>query len=217
MKRRNSFILLAGIILNFNFIMGQQKIKENEDYLFTIKTKYGEMKMVLFDKTPKHRDNFIKLVSEKFYDSTTFHRVINNFMIQGGDPNTKPGGRNDMAGMGNVGYMIDPEFVPEYTHVKGAVAAARTNNPQKRSSGCQFYIVQNDNGAHFLDREYTVFGQVIAGFDVIDKISLVPKDNKDKPLENVYMTIRYEILDKSKISKLYNYDYNNPQNVDYKK
>ncbi len=217
MKIRMSIILLASIIFNLNFIMGQQKIKDNEDYLFTIKTKYGEMKLVLFDKTPKHRDNFIKLVSDKFYDSTTFHRVINKFMIQGGDPNTKPGGRNDMAGMGNVGYMIDAEFVPEYTHVKGALAAARTNNPQKRSSGCQFYIVQNDDGTHFLDKEYTVFGQVISGFDVIDKISLVPKGPNDKPLENVYMTITYEILPKSKIEKMYNYDYNNPQKVDYKK
>jgi len=116
-----------------------------KDYLVTIHTDYGEMKAVLYDETPKHKENFIKLINEGFYDSLLFHRVINNFMIQGGDPDSKNAEAGIPLGQGGPGYQVDAEFVGKYHHKKGALSAARQGddmNPQKKSSGSQFYIVQ---------------------------------------------------------------------------
>ena len=184
--------------------------------LVEIETPYGNILVQLSDSTPKHQDNFIKLVEEGAYDSLLFHRVIDGFMIQGGDPDSKNAKRGQPLGSGSLGYQIDPEFVDELVHVKGALAAARTNNPQKRSSASQFYLVhgrpitdamlnqieaqkgfrytkaQRDKykevgGAPFLDRDYTVYGQVVDGLDVIDKIAKVRKDSRDRPLEDVRM------------------------------
>ena len=119
--------------------------KNETEPIVKITTEYGDIKIRLYDKTPKHRDNFLKLVDEKFYDGLLFHRVINHFMIQGGDPTSKNAGPDVMLGEGDVDYRIDAEFVPEYFHKKGVLAAAREGddtNPERKSSGAQFYIVQ---------------------------------------------------------------------------
>jgi peptidyl-prolyl cis-trans isomerase B (cyclophilin B) len=180
----------------------------------------------LYDNTPLHRDNFIKLIKQGFYDSLLFHRVIDDFMIQGGDPASKNAADGVQLGNGSApGERIPSEFKPNLFHKKGALAAARDDNPQKASSNCQFYIVDgkpmadtelNDyytkrvqqsnpqfnwtktqrevynriGGTPFLDQGYTVFGEVISGLDVIDKIAKAPKDAANRPLQNVRMKIR---------------------------
>lgn len=265
---------------------------KKKDQVVTISTSFGEMKAVLFDDTPKHKENFLKLVNEGFYNGTTFHRVIKQFMIQGGDPNSKddnPG--ND--GQGGPGYTIEAEINPRYYHVKGALSAARlgdAQNPEKRSSGSQFYVVQgktmtaqevetigeNANaqkkynlfqtvtreeqyreklmegikaqregdkakeqevtaffqkivdermaaegelpemsvnqkaayrtlgGTPHLDQQYTVFGMVIAGLDVLDKIAEQPTGGAQgsTPNEKIAMTVSVEELSVKKIAKL---------------
>ena len=121
--------------------------KNETEPIVKITTEYGDIKIRLYDKTPKHRDNFLKLVEEKFYDGLLFHRVINHFMIQGGDPTSKNAGPDVLLGEGDVDYRIDAEFVPEYFHKKGVLAAAREGddtNPERKSSGAQFYIVQGN-------------------------------------------------------------------------
>jgi peptidylprolyl isomerase/peptidyl-prolyl cis-trans isomerase B (cyclophilin B) len=164
------------------------------------------MTALLYNATPKHKENFIKLANEGFYNGTTFHRIIKNFMIQGGDPNSKDSiPFND--GQGGPGYTIPAEFVPSLKHVKGAIAAARMGdqvNPQKASSGSQFYIVQNEKGTPFLDGSYTVFGQVIQGLDVIDKIADQPKDQRDRPLKNISIKVTAKKTKVKKILKQYN-------------
>jgi cyclophilin family peptidyl-prolyl cis-trans isomerase len=246
--------------------------KSTDGKIVLIKTEFGDIKVKLYDDTPKHRDNFIKLVSEGFYDDLLFHRVINHFMIQGGDPNSRNAQPDIPLGNGSPGYTIPAEINPKYFHKKGALAAARLGgprNPGKESSGSQFYIVhgavyrpgqldtmeisinkqkkdlmmkerfQNENskfakfqenndragfdklvaeitmevdsiydagqkftmsaerreaystigGYPSLDGEYTVFGEVIEGFDVIDKIAAVKTNSANRPLENVKMKI----------------------------
>ena len=184
-----------------------------------VTTDSGVMVIRLYDKTPKHRDNFIKLASAHFFDSLLFHRVIRGFMIQGGDPQSKNAPAGTMLGGGDVGYTIPAEFDSSLFHKKGALAAARTENPEKASSGCQFYIVQGraatdqelDNleiqkgikyspakrkiyttigGTPFLDMLYTVFGEVESGLEVIDKIASVPTIPGDRPVGDVHMYIQ---------------------------
>lgn len=116
--------------------------RKKKDYLVTLNTEFGPMRLVLYDQTPKHKENFIKLVNQKFYDSLLFHRIIQSFMIQGGDPNSRKALADQPLGNGDVGYTVPAEFVPALFHKKGALSAARDNNPQKSSSGCQFYVVQ---------------------------------------------------------------------------
>lgn len=196
-------------------------IKAPERCLVEVQTAYGNMLVQLYDDTPKHRDNFLKLAEEGFYDSLLFHRVIDGFMIQGGDPNSKDAKANEPLGGGGPGYQIDAEFEAGHLHVKGALAAARTGdrvNPERKSSGSQFYIVQGRavqemmlqniqkksgiryeeedietykevGGTPFLDGQYTVFGQVIEGLDVIDKIAKVSKDGRDRPETDVRMKV----------------------------
>lgn len=177
-----------------------------KDKVVTITTPQGDIKLILFDQAPLHKENFLKLAESGFYNGTTFHRIIENFMIQGGDPNSKNESPND-DGAGSNGYTIPAEFNPELKHVRGAVAAARTENPKKESSGCQFYIVQNELGTHFLDMNYTVFGQTIAGLEVVDAIAKQPKDYRDRPLADVKMTVKVETLKKKDITKKYGYQY----------
>jgi peptidyl-prolyl cis-trans isomerase B (cyclophilin B) len=180
-------------------------------------TNMGTLKIELYDNTPQHRDNFIKLVEQGFYDSVLFHRIIPSFMIQGGDPDSKGAPAGKMLGMCGPGYTVPAEFVDSNLHVKGALAAARMGdqmNPTKASSGSQFYIVQGQSlsdgmldqiegmkkikytpeqrslykekgGTPFLDRDYTVFGELVEGFDVLDKISAVARDRGDRPNEDV--------------------------------
>jgi cyclophilin family peptidyl-prolyl cis-trans isomerase len=184
-----------------------------------VSTSFGDIKIRLYDQTPLHRDNFIKLVEKGFYDSLLFHRVIYEFMIQGGDPDSKNAPSGKLLGEGDIGYRIPAEFVDTIFHKKGVLAAARDNNPEKASSGCQFYIVQGkvrsneelDNyeramgrkfspqqrkiyttvgGTPHLDGSYTVFGEVTEGQDVVDKIAAVKVDLNSRPLEDVRMTIR---------------------------
>jgi cyclophilin family peptidyl-prolyl cis-trans isomerase len=119
-----------------------KKPSKRKDYLVTINTDYGIMRLILYDQTPKHKENFIKLTKEKFYDGLLFHRIIQKFMIQGGDPESRTAKSEQMLGNGDVKYTIPAEFVPTLFHKKGALAAARDNNPEKASSGCQFYVVQ---------------------------------------------------------------------------
>ncbi len=186
-----------------------------------IETDSGIMVAKLFNETPLHRDNFVKLVTENFYDSLLFHRVIKNFMIQGGDPDSKNAQPGAMVGEGGLPYTITPEFDSSLFHKKGALAMAREGddvNPKKASSSTQFYIVegkpvtdkemdkmetrfkikipenhravyQTIGGTPFLDMNYTVFGEVISGLEVIDKIANAAKDGNDRPLKDVRMKI----------------------------
>lgn len=174
----------------------QQKQKEAmatlatlpEEPVFDIVTNLGTMRVKLYSQTPKHRENFAKLALSGYYNGLLFHRVISNFMIQGGDPLTKDPANADKFGTGGPGYTVPAEFVPEYTHKKGALAAARRGdaaNPMKESSGSQFYIVQSEAACAQLDGDYTVFGETISGLDVIDKIASVQTDQRDRPLNDV--------------------------------
>lgn len=153
-----------------------------------IKTTDGTMTVKLYADTPLHRDNFVKLARKGFYDGLLFHRIIKGFMIQGGDPLTKDSTQVAMYGTGGPGYTIPAEIVPGHTHKKGALAAARRGdqaNPAKASSGSQFYIVQDADGCRHLDGEYTIFGEVIDGLNVIDKIAAERTDFRDRPLRKV--------------------------------
>ena len=158
-----------------------------EEPVFDIVTNLGTITVKLYSKTPKHRDNFEKLALTGYYNGLLFHRVINGFMIQGGDPFTRDTSAASVAkyGQGGPGYTIPAEFVPEYKHKKGALAAARRGdvaNPMKESSGSQFYIVQDEKACAQLDGAYTVYGETIKGFDIIDRIAQVATDNRDKPV-----------------------------------
>lgn len=185
-----------------------------------ITTPFGDIKIRLYNSTPKHRDNFIKLANEKFYDYTLFHRVIKEFVVQGGDPDSKDAHVLDVLGNGGPGYLLDPEIGA--IHVKGAIAAARlddSQNPERKSSGSQFYIVQGNavteadldqweaqkgikytpeqrklylekGGLPFLDMDYTVFGEVVEGLDVIDRMSNVSTSRYDRPTEDLRMIVK---------------------------
>ena len=210
------------VFLSFLFGVNAQKIDKqggNTDkvYYVKIETTYGDIVVKLYNETPKHRDNFLKLVKEGTYDGVLFHRVIQNFMIQGGDPNSRNAKKGEMLGNGELGYTLPAEFVPSLYHKKGALAAARQAdqvNPEKRSSSCQFYIVQGEKwdaeklkrvetsmgksftkeqaevyatlgGTPFLDGDYTVFGEVVEGLEVVDKIAAVACGPMNRPLEDV--------------------------------
>lgn len=183
-----------------------------------MKTTAGDITLILYDDTPMHRDNFIELINKKFYNGVLFHRVIPQFMIQTGDPNSKTAKAGDRLGFGSPGYTIPAEFRPALYHKKGALAAARTGgdaNPNKESSGSQFYIVVGQplsaaeldrleqtnrhpkftaeqrkvyttiGGYPFLDYDYTVFGEVTKGLDVVEKISQAQRDPADRPLNDI--------------------------------
>ena len=148
-----------------------------------IKTSMGTIVFELLpDVAPKMVDNFKDLAKSGFYNGTTFHRVINGFMIQGGDPNSKDSDPSN-DGMGEGPRKMPAEFTTKYSHVRGMVSTARANDPN--SGSCQFFIVQKDST--FLDNKYTIFGRVLEGMDVVDTISNVPKDKNDRPLKNVTM------------------------------
>ena len=201
-------LLLWLICLMINTDAKNRKIK--------IVTSKGTIVVLLSDKTPKHRDNFIKLVKQKFYDSILFHRVIKQFMIQAGDPNTKQPEPGKRYGSGGLNYKIPAEFDSTLFHKRGVLAAARNDNPEKASSSCQFYIVQGKlftdstlneveikrlggrriplqlrevyktvGGTPHLDQNYTVFGHVVKGMEVVDKIASVEKDQFDRPKEDI--------------------------------
>lgn len=287
MKRILSFLSLGALILL------SQCSQDSSDYVVTIKTNQGDMIAILYDETPKHKANFIKLAKEHYFDSLLFHRVIEGFMIQGGDPDSKKAQPGQNLGMGGPGYTVDAEIIPQYFHEKGALSAARLGdqqNPAKASSGSQFYVVQGRiilpedldglridqgklnagfqqimrnpanqslidslnmlymagdipayqrkvfslvprieketgmkiykevseerikayttiGGAPHLDGDYTVFGKVISGLEVIDKIAKLPRDNSDRPLEDVRMIVTVEEMPREKITELYGYKF----------
>jgi cyclophilin family peptidyl-prolyl cis-trans isomerase len=212
-------IILALLTLSNLSCIAQKKEKQTR---ILLSTSYGDIKMVLYNETPQHRDNFIKLVKDEFFNGTLFHRVIKGFMIQGGDPESKNAKPDQMLGNGGPGYTVPAEFNAKFIHKKGALSAARLGdggNPKKASSGSQFYVVQGKittpaeleqigkrngitytaeqikeygttGGTPFLDMNYTVFGEVIEGFDVIDKIAAVKKGRGDRPVEDVAMTLK---------------------------
>ena len=159
-----------------------------EEPQFDIITNYGRIRVKLYKKTPKHRDNFAKLALSGYYDGLLFHRVINNFMIQGGDPLTRDTSMVARYGTGGPDYTIPAEFVPEYKHKKGALAAARKGdiaNPYRESSGSQFYLVQSPEACAQLDGAYTVFGETVEGIATIDKIAAVKTGPRDLPVKPV--------------------------------
>lgn len=268
--KRFAFILI--MVLLATIISCGSSDTNTEGTVVSIKTEFGEIKVRLYDETPEHKKNFIKLVDEGFYNDLLFHRVMNNFMIQGGDPDSKGAAAGIRLGGGSPGYTVPAEFIPKYFHKKGALAAARKggpSNPEKRSSGSQFYIVQGDvfsagkldtmemslnskaknemmkekfeassekldafktnnnrdgfniyiaeiraevdsiyeSGEKFvftpeqreayttiggypsLDGEYTVFGEVIEGLDILDKIAVVETDKQNRPVVDVKMQV----------------------------
>jgi cyclophilin family peptidyl-prolyl cis-trans isomerase len=161
------------------------KMETPKEVVVLLQTTLGNITLKLYNETPLHRDNFVKLVESGFYDGLLFHRVIKDFMIQGGDPDSKDAPAGKMLGMGGPGYTVPAEILPQITHKKGSLAAARDGNPQKASSGSQFYIVHNNNGTPHLDGQYTVFGETMEGLDVIDKIAVVQTDGSARPVEDV--------------------------------
>jgi cyclophilin family peptidyl-prolyl cis-trans isomerase len=228
MKRK--LLLICFLILSLSAAFAGGPVNQ----YVRIKTSYGECIIRLYNETPKHRDNFIKLVKQGFYNGTLFHRVIQNFMIQGGDPDSKdttkakPGAE---LGNGDVGYTVPAEFRDSLFHKRGVLAAARDDNPAKASSGCQFYIVEGKRftdgkmdtleqtrlkghkipawqreyyksvgGVPHLDQNYTVYGEVVIGIDMVDRIAAVKTDKNDRPLQDVPMTV--ELLSKKECKEL---------------
>ena len=200
-----------------------------KEVMVKVATNKGDIFLRLYNETPQHRDNFIKIIKEKKLDGTLFHRVIKGFMIQGGDPDSKDAKPNQFLGSGDLGYKVPAEINPSLFHKKGALAAARDNNPEKASSASQFYIVEgkvfNDmqlsymeqdrgikipeaqkqvyktiGGTPFLDGEYTVFGETIKGLDVLEAIASAKVDGNNRPKEDLRMQV--SLLKKREIKKL---------------
>ncbi len=219
--------------------LAQKKTKtkvQRHDTLITLSTQFGDIKMLLYEDTPKHRSNFLKLVREKFYNNLLFHRVIKDFMIQGGDPNSKNAKPDQMLGAGGLPYTVEAEFRANRFHKKGALAAARTENPTRASSSCQFYIVHGKKyedaelsniaksrqltltpaqvdaykkigGTPFLDQNYTVFGEVVEGLDVLDKIATQPTARGDRPQKDIQMSFSFKKMKKKDITAKYGFVY----------
>ena len=204
-------ILLALLLLT---LTTSSFARKNRNKFVVIETTMGTIKVEVYADVKQHADNFLKLAGEGFFDSLLFHRVIPTFMIQAGDPKSKNAFKGEVLGNGDLGYKVPAEFMDQYHHRQGALAAARDNNPEKASSACQFYIVQGKTytdseldgieqslkrkmteqarkdyktigGTPHLDGSYTVFGQLVEGQDVVEKITMVPRDNTDRPLEDV--------------------------------
>ena len=219
-------LLLFITLFNLNAFAAKPK-----DTYVKVSTTYGQVFIKLFNETPKHRDNFIKLAKEGTLNGTLFHRVIKGFMIQGGDPTSKTATAGQSLGDGDLGYTIDAEFIPNLFHRKGVLAAARDNNPEKASSASQFYLVQGKKytdaeldavekgrlagrkipaeqreiyktvgGTPFLDQTYTVYGEVVKGLEMVDKIADLPVGANNRPVEDVKMQV--SLLKKSEVRKL---------------
>jgi len=219
-------IVMATCLLSLSFVLDKNAKKEE---MVIISTKYGDMIVRLYDDTPLHKENFLKLVRGGYYDGLLFHRVIQSFMIQGGDPDSREADKGMMLGQGGPGYTVPAEFNPKYIHKKGALSAARMGdgvNPERESSGSQFYIVQGKTvdentlermasqrmykadedpfsytdrqkqtyseigGTPHLDGQYTVFGEVVEGINIIDSIAAVKTDRRARPIEDITMSMK---------------------------
>jgi len=220
--------IVLGILTLFLSIQAQAAKPKN--HYVKISTNKGEVIIKLYNETPLHRDNFMKVAQSGLYNGTLFHRVIKDFMIQGGDPDSKNASPDAALGEGGLDYTVPAEFNDSLFHKKGVLAAARDNNPEKASSSTQFYIVQGKvftdsalnvleerrlkfkipeaqravyktlGGAPHLDRSYTVFGEVVKGLDMVDAIAAMPTGKADRPKEDVAMTVT--VLSKGETRKL---------------
>jgi cyclophilin family peptidyl-prolyl cis-trans isomerase len=180
--------------------------------IIEIKTSFGTMYMWLYKETPLHRANFLALADTNFFDSTTFHRIINNFMIQGGDPNSKDSNPNN-DGQGGPGYTIPAEIdTAKLKHARGQVAAARLSNaqnPARASSGSQFYICHSTSGTKHLDNEYTVFGKILKGIEVVDSIVIQPKNvTTNRPLTDIKMDVNVVERTRQQLRTEFNFEAN---------
>jgi cyclophilin family peptidyl-prolyl cis-trans isomerase len=221
LSMKKSLLLFTGLLMAVSLLAQPDSVvtkKDRKKRDVLLQTSMGDIVIRLSDSTPLHRDNFLKLVKTHFYDSVIFHRVIKNFMIQGGDPDSKTAPAGKPLGNGGPSYRVPAEFRPTLFHKKGVIAAARDNNPEKSSSGSQFYLTQGKvftdagldsvetyrikrkippeqrevyktlGGVPHLDQNYTVYGEVVKGIDVIDKIAAVATSkgaDRDRPIENV--------------------------------
>ncbi|MDN3586570.1 peptidylprolyl isomerase [Pedobacter aquatilis] len=222
MKKLLLFICTFSVLATF-------AVKPKTQYIL-IKTEYGECIVKLYNETPLHRDNFLKLTKAKYYNGTLFHRVIKDFMIQGGDPDSRNAKPDSLLGEGGPKYTIPAEFRDSLFHKKGVLAAARDNNPEKASSGSQFYLVQGKvftdeqlnnleekrlkfkipewqrlvyktiGGTPHLDRNYTVYGEIVSGLEMVDKIAVLETDKNNRPKSDVKMDIT--ILKRREAKKL---------------
>ncbi len=192
-------------------VVPQQQNKDTTEQIIEIKTSKGTMYMWLYKETPLHRANFLGLADTNYFDSTTFHRIITNFMIQGGDPNSKDSDPNN-DGQGGPGYTIPAEIdVTKHRHARGEVAAARlgnASNPLKASSGSQFYICHSTNGTKGLDGEYTVFGKILKGIEVVDEIVKQPKNASDRPLTDIKMDVNVITKTRGELRSEFNFEAN---------
>ncbi|MET0466509.1 MAG: peptidylprolyl isomerase [Chitinophagaceae bacterium] len=234
MKR---FLLCSFFLFSLLPLIAQKEVsvkKKDRKKDILLQTNYGDITLRLSDSTPLHRDNFIKLVKTHYYDSVLFHRVINRFMIQAGDGESKGAAAGKPLGGGNIGYTIPPEFRPGMFHEKGVLAAARMGddvNPKKESSGSQFYIVQGKvftdagldsvetyrikrklppehreryktvGGTPHLDQNYTVYGKVVKGLEVVDQIAAVETSkgqDRDRPVKDVII-IKAKLVKRKKV------------------
>lgn len=219
------------ILIIISFVAQNVWAAKPRNQYVEISTTLGTCTIRLYNETPLHRDNFLKLVKSRFYNGLLFHRVIENFMIQGGDPNSKYAAEKQILGEGDIGYTIPAEFQDSLFHKKGALASARDNNPEKASSGAQFYLVQGRvftddeldrmeegrlegrkipqsqrevyktiGGVPHLDQNYTVFGEIVKGIEMVDAIAAVPTDKMDRPIVDQKMEIR--ILKRREVRRL---------------
>ncbi len=222
MKKR--LLTLLAIFISVGVFAQKTKVK--------IQTEYGNIVVMLYDNTPKNSANMIKLAGEHFYDSSLFHRCIPQFVIQGGDPNSKRAKAGEMLGNGELGYKVPAEFNDSNIHKRGALGVARDNNPDKSGSACQFYIVsgkkctdaeldkvvertghiytpqqreiyKTQGGIPHLDWNYTVFGEVVEGIDIVDKIANEPRDAHDRPNKDIRM-LKVSVVKTSKVLEIWN-------------
>lgn len=179
---------------------------EAKEQVIEISTSFGKMYMWLYKETPLHRNNFLALADTGYFDNSTFHRCVNNFVIQGGDPNSKDSDPNN-DGLGGPGYTVPAEFKDSLRHIRGAVGAARDGNPLKASSGSQFYICLSESATAQLNGSYTVFGFIMKGMDVADQIVAQPKNpTNNRPLTDIKMTVKILKKTKKQIKSEYGYE-----------
>jgi peptidyl-prolyl cis-trans isomerase B (cyclophilin B) len=186
MKMKNFFIAF--------FLIPLFGLAQNNIPIGKIVTSYGDIMIKLDEQTPNHKASFIELAESGYWDSLTFNRVVPNFVAQGGCP-------DKVEGFNDPEYLLAPEFVAELKHVYGAVGAGRDGNPNKLSARCQFYIVQNPDGIPRLDGDYTIFGHIIKGMDIIERIVQVKRDSKDEPVKPITMTVSIIYLDEEGLKK----------------